>query len=141
MKVFNNTNIPLLSKALDTYSLRQQVISSNIANINTLGYQAKQVRFEEELQNAVQGDKRSAGITHPRHIPINANATTGIQPRIVDSQDGNREEDDPLASGVNNVDIDQEMADMAENQIRYRFTARMISGAFKGLQKSIRGHS
>ncbi len=141
MKIFKNTNIPLLSKALDTYSLRQRVTSSNIANINTIGYQAKQVKFEEELRTAVQGDKGNTGTTHQRHIPINAGMTTGVQPRIVENRDGNSEGNDPLASGVNNVDIDREMADMAENQIRYRFAARMISGAFKGLQKSIRGQS
>lgn len=140
MKIFNNTNIPLLSKALDTYSLRQHVISSNIANINTIGYQAKRVRFEDELQSATRGERGGSGTTHPRHIPIDAGKTTEIQPRVVETQDDIREENDSLASGVNNVDIDQEMAEMAENQIRFRFTARMISGAFKGLQKSIRGH-
>jgi flagellar basal body rod protein FlgB len=46
---------------------------------------------------------------------------------------------DPLASGINSVDIDQEMAELAKNQIRYKFSARLIGEAFRALQMSIRG--
>ena len=31
---------------------------------------------------------------------------------------------DPLSSGVNNVDIDYEMAELAKNQIRYKLATR-----------------
>jgi flagellar basal-body rod protein FlgB len=42
-------------------------------------------------------------------------------------------------SGVNNVNIDKEMADMAENQIMFKFAARNISIYFKSMQDVIKG--
>ena len=40
---------------------------------------------------------------------------------------------------MNNVDLDQEMAELAKNQIRFRFSTRILGDSFRGLQKSIRG--
>lgn len=141
MKLFNNTKVPLLKSALDTYALRGRISASNIANINTPGYNAKRVEFEEELSKALQGNRRQSNdlTTHENHIPIRITSSNLVSPRISESHAENSINDDDLASGVNNVDIDQEMAELAKNQIRFKFAARMISGQFKGLQKSIRG--
>jgi len=45
--------------------------------------------------------------------------------------------DPTLASGVNNVDIDQEMADLAENQIAYKLILQRLSGHYKKLNAAI----
>ena len=37
--------------------------------------------------------------------------------------------------------IPETLAELAKDQIHFRFAARMISDAFKGIQKSIRGQS
>ncbi len=42
----------LVNLALDVSSLRQQVISHNIANTNTPGYQPQKVSFENFLEQA-----------------------------------------------------------------------------------------
>jgi flagellar basal body rod protein FlgB len=44
-----------------------------------------------------------------------------------------------MASGFNDVDIDHEMAELAKNQIRFKFGARIMGEMFKGIQKAIRG--
>lgn len=137
MKIFDSTKIPLLTKALQAYSMRQKVIASNIANIATPGYRPQSVSFEEQLAGAMEGGTVGAEQTHERHFQINSSQNQSASPEIVDSVDGSDE--DALASGVNNVDIDQEMAELAKNQIRFKFAARMISDTFKGIQKSIRG--
>lgn len=43
---------PFVEKMLDYAAKRQQEISSNIANLDTPGYQAKDVEFEQELSSA-----------------------------------------------------------------------------------------
>ena len=53
-----------LSRALDLTSLRQSLVSQNVANIDTPGYQARDIDFRQELQRALgedEGRHRSAG--------------------------------------------------------------------------------
>jgi flagellar basal-body rod protein FlgB len=134
VKIFEKTNIPLLSRALTAYSLRQKAIAANIANIATPGYQPQHVSFEEELASAANGGNVAPVRTHEKHMGAGWSQGTEPLPRIeVDEEEGQ------LLSGVNTVDIDQQMGELAETQLRYRFAARMLSNTFKGIQKSIRG--
>ena len=140
ISLFNKTNIPLLGKALDAYNLRQKVIASNIANIGTVGYRSQKVSFEDELSGFMQGSQIAGTQTNERHIQIGVPAPADADARVVDARksgDGS----DPRASGVNDVDIDNEMADLAKDQIQFRFAARMVTTVFRDIQKSIRGQS
>jgi flagellar basal-body rod protein FlgB len=137
MKMFDSTKIPVLGKALDAYALRQRVIASNISNISTIGYKSKSVAFEEQMVNALQQQTLQPQTTTTRHIDGNTSSAAGLDPVIVENPAPANT--DPLLSGVNNVDIDMEMADLAKNQIRFKFATRMLSDTFRGIQKSIRG--
>jgi len=137
VKLFNSTNIPLLSKALDAYTLRHRTISSNIANISSAGYRAQEVSFEDQLAASRAQGGVGVAVTDPRHIATSADNPADVTPSVHDV---------PLpagaaanASGVNDVDIDTEMAELARNQIRFRFAARLLAGTFKDIQESIRG--
>lgn len=138
MKIFEKTNIPLLSQALKAYAMRHRAIASNIANIATPGYQPQQISFEEELHSAWTTQTIRAERTHERHIPVGSSELGEAVPRVVTVDPS---DPDSLASGVNSVDIDREMGALAENQLRFRFVARMLSDTFKGIQKSIRGQA
>ena len=138
ISLFNKTNIPLLGKALDAYALRQKVIASNIANISTVGYRSQTVQFEDELAGALQGSQISGTQTNARHMEIGAPSPADPAAHVVDT---NRTGDVPNCSGVNDVDIDNEMAELAKDQIQFRFAARMITDVFRGIQKSIRGQT
>jgi len=137
MKLFDRTTIPSLGKALEAYTLRHKAIASNIANAGTADYSPKRVRFEEQLAAAGGSSSGLRGATTDQHhLPIGLMPAADARPVLetLPSAPG-----DPLASGINSVDIDQEMADLAKNQIRYKFAARLIGEAFRGLQKSIKG--
>ncbi|MDF2944518.1 MAG: hypothetical protein K0S01_3376 [Herbinix sp.] len=102
---FNYINV--LDKAADASWKRNEVIANNIANVDTPGYKRKDVQFESYLTSALIGDnsldKRVA----------NAN---------LDSLDASVYTDNASLSyrlDGNNVDIDTETANLAENQIRY----------------------
>jgi flagellar basal-body rod protein FlgB len=139
MKLFDLTTIPTLSRALSAYALRHKTIAANVANAGTVGYVPKQVNFEEQLSSVAENQPGLRGVTSdPRHLPIGAESVTDAQPYV---QDEKPSSGDPLASGANGVDIDQEMADLAKNQIRYKFAARLTGIAFQELDKSIRGTS
>ena len=138
ISLFNKTSIPLLNKALDAYALRQKVIASNIANVATIGYRSQTVSFEDELAGTPQGQTITGTQTNERHIPIGAPSATDPAIEVSDTNKGPA----PInTSGVNDVDIDNEMAELAKDQIRFRLAARMIADTFRGMQKSIRGQS
>ena len=102
---FNYINV--LKKASDASWKRNEVISNNIANVNTPGYKRKDVQFESYLMGALSGDgsldKRVAKV---RMDTLNGQVYTD-QANLSYRMDGN------------NVDIDTESANLAENQIRY----------------------
>jgi len=144
VKLFNSTNIPLLSKALDAYSLRHRAISSNIANISSAGYRAQEVSFEDQLAASRSAGGVTVAVTDPRHIATGADNPADVTPSVreVPNSPGGASGAtgaEANASGVNNVDIDSEMAELARNQIRFRFAARLLAGTFKDIQESIRG--
>lgn len=131
--LFRRTSIPLLEKSLNAASWRQKVIATNIANISTPGYKKLRVSFEEDLRRALEEKRIKGSITDPKHIPLGAKRVADVEPKIITV------EDNSSSSGVNNVDIDQEMAELVKNQLRYEFAANLIARNFKLLKESIRG--
>lgn len=130
--IMNQTSLPVLEKGLNAYALREKVISLNIANVNTPGYKKKQVVFEEKLQEAI--NKALPGFqTHPRHIPIGRN--NSALPEVEIETDNSND----LASGVNNVSVEEEMVDLVKNQIRYMYGTRMVAREFSAIRASIKG--
>jgi len=139
VKLFNSTNIPLLSKALDAYTLRHRAIASNIANVSSAGYRAQEVSFEDQLAASRSGGGVTVAVTDPRHIATGADNPADVTPAVREVPLPPGGAAAANASGVNDVDVDTEMAELARNQIRFRFAARLLAGTFKDIQESIRG--
>lgn len=139
VKLFDATKIPVLGRALDAYALRHKVIATNLANITTPGYQSRKVAFEEQLSGALGATALPGVTTHQHHMPIGRDPVVTVQPTVQQPDASANLQNDPMASGLNNVDLDNEMAELAKNQIRFKFSSRLLSETFRGLQKSIRG--
>jgi flagellar basal-body rod protein FlgB len=98
----------LIKEGLDASSLRSKVISNNISNINTKGYKAYTVTFEDNLKKSI--DDVELKTTKDRHIKEDgADSDIKVLQDLSSSmnQDGN------------NVDIDNEMANQAANNLMY----------------------
>ena len=130
--IFNKTKVPLLTAVLDVTQLRQRVIADNIANVATKGFRRKEVRFQEYLNSFVGKAAVEGRMTNERHIPI---------PKPIDHPEVFEPESGTNDSGVNNVDIDKEMAALAENHLFFNIGARLLAGSFSGLKKSITGRT
>lgn len=128
MQLFAHT-ISLLEKALDYSSLKQKVISQNIANADTPNYKAKDINFQaifqDELRHSIEGKR-----TDERHIPIRSSISQPIRMTQKNIQ---------YHHNGNSVDMDQEMAKLAENQIYYYSLVDRLNGKFQSLQSVIRG--
>jgi flagellar basal-body rod protein FlgB len=119
--LFTDKTPLVLKKALDFQSERQLLISSNISNIDTPGYQAKDIDFKGALKDALgSGDDLALRSTHRDHIGPNQDALKGLQAELFS-------ESDPAKSNGNNVNIDKEMMKLAENQISYNATVQMLA--------------
>lgn len=118
--IFDRT-INVLSKVLDLRTRNQQVISSNLANIDTPGFKASRLTFEDDLRRAIAEPEGSTPKSHPGHFPINSHSLDGITGKIIQTNN---------QSGLgdkNGVDLDQEMIAQAENQILYETATQMLN--------------
>lgn len=103
--VYNYVNV--LDKAADASWMRNDIITNNLANVNTPNYKRKDVQFETYLIAQVAGgDSLDENINQ---IDLsNLTPTTYVdQASLSYRMDGN------------NVDIDTETAEFVKNQIRY----------------------
>ena len=124
-----------LQTALDGLALRQQVITRNLANVDTPGYQAQSVTFEEALQSAQNPSRQPAlklALTQPAHL-----VGTQLQPREPVSV-GERQGGTERADG-NNVDVDVELTQMAETGIRYQAMTQLLTRKYQNLRAIIQG--
>jgi len=119
--------------------MRHKAIASNLANITTPGYRTQTVRFEEELAGALHSSGLAGTATNVRHMPIGGSPIEQMAPVSEQRALDGSVQGDPTASGVNNVELDGEMAELAKNQIRFKFSARLLGDTFREIQKSIRG--
>jgi flagellar basal-body rod protein FlgB len=128
LKLFSHT-YSVLEQGLDYSSLRQKVISHNIANVDTPNYKAKEVHFKSELNRAIQSIE--AHRTHPKHFEFKKTANSKF---VVMAKNGL-----VYNHNNNNVDIDKEMSDLAANQIYYNALIERLNGKFNTLKNVIRG--
>jgi len=127
-------DITLLERSLDFRSKRNNLLSGNVANIETPGYKAKDLVFEQALGKALKAyEPGPMNTTHPRHLDgRNATPLSLVQARTIQSAN-------PVgAVDGNSVDIEREMAKLAENQIAYQALGQMISHKFLQLRTAIR---
>lgn len=130
-KLFDKAGIPLYEKLLKVVSSAQKTTASNVANVATPGYKAKSVDFRSEMNRLLkQKSSVSPVATDSRHIALGTSRNTirvkGIQ-------------NDSNASGVNNVNIEQEMMNLSENELLYKFGAGKLARTFGLLKMAIRG--
>ena len=131
--IFNRT-VSILEKALDLRSKKHNVIASNIANMDTPDYKAFDLVIEKELQK-VTGKKNNISLnqTNEAHIQSPKSKADGARVQIDDAQGLS------LRGDGNTVDIDKQMANMAENSLMYEAAAKLIHKKFQGLKSAILG--
>jgi len=105
--------VNVMHQALNVSSDRNRVISGNIANVDTIGYAPSELDFKQSLMNAISAsDTSTLARTDDQHFK------TGLP----DTSDGNV----IRKSAVEAVDIDQEMTNLAENNVQYRTSSEML---------------
>ncbi len=118
----NDKTLKALAASLNFRQMRQEVISSNIANADTPGYKAKRVDFEAALARALDVDgemKMKTG--DDEHFNVGSGGFDNLEPDIYEDSNGVVSEDG------NTVDREQELAKMAENRILYDAAVQLLN--------------
>jgi flagellar basal-body rod protein FlgB len=102
-----------LTSALNSLSERQKAIANNIANVNTPGYTAKRVMFEDALAASVKAGDGHVAATTARSL-------------------------EPTQANGNNVNLDTETLSNIETTLRYQFAAQAVSGEFSAMRTALR---
>ena len=121
-----------LKAMLDAQATRQRAHAQNIANAETPGYQRVRVEFEDLLRDRLNGEDQKLAQTDQRHIPP-TNELEGLKAKVV------REPIPDDITGVNGVNIEEEMAEMAETQIRYLAALELLRRRYSGMKEAITG--
>lgn len=129
MKMLKHTSVPLLSKALNAYGLKQRAIANNIANVTTPKFKRKEVLFEELLNTENFEIKGSR--TNEEHLILGKRNWEEIEPQVIQPKD------DALVNGINNVDIDKEVVALTDNALKYRLSTTLMSMRLGQIKSSI----
>lgn len=102
-----------MRNALDSLMLRQQVIADNISNINTPGYLARRVTFEDSFANAL----------HAGRGEYRTDVRRSLEPTRLDG---------------NNVNLEWETLANIDTNLRYQVAIRSVDGEFSRLRTAMR---
>jgi len=122
MKIFGTENFGLMKKSLDVYTRQHEAIAENIANANNPDFERVKTDFSNLLHENLD---RTLKTTHERHI------AGPESPERKGLAGGKKEE----------IDLSREMSELAENQIRYDFAARVLRKNYQLLNMSISGRT
>ena len=120
--LFAGANYEGVKKMLDATVLRQEAISSNIANVETPHYKRIDVNstFGAELKRAIAGNQ--------------SGDVRGVQPRIeVDRNAVSQNRDG------NSVQLENELVHLQKNMIAHQLQTQMITGKLTKMRKAITG--
>jgi len=106
-----------IENSLDIAQRQHSFISSNIANIDTPGYKAREIDFKTTLKNAMEGSSIFLSRTNDRHL----GGVATEMGYVMSSRD--REQ----------MDLDVEMSKLSQNNLKYRMAVDALT---RKLQKA-----
>jgi len=117
--MFEIKNSALMEKCLNALNLRAEVISNNIANVDTPNFKSSKVVFEDLLNSSALKDSSDDSLIPKAEIVKETQTAVG--------EDGN------------NVDIDKENIELYRAQIQYEYLIRKLTDQYSNIKIAITG--
>ncbi len=129
MSITFENALGVLPNTIQYRTERAEILAGNIANVDTPGYQAKDLEFDRVLgqQKAMLTMQK----TNPHHLTLPG--SEGVKAAMVD-----KEGSQPSADG-NSVDLGVEQAGFMQNRMEFETSFTFLNMKFKGLQRAIVG--
>ncbi len=125
--IFGERGLLALEKGLEGLALRHRVLANNIANANTPGFKKSEVSFASELAAYLDRQPRERGVA----LLAGGADREEFRPRVYRVLATSQRVDG------NNVDIEEEMAKLAENTLLYEAAVRQLSAKLNYLRLAI----
>lgn len=125
-----NQLLNLQESALRVRETRQELLASNIANADTPNYKARDINFSAALQQVVQSKLATGGtlpltVTSALHQPGKPASALGGLTQFRNDQQGSID--------GNDVDVDKERMQFADNGLRYDATVTLITAQIRNM--------
>jgi len=130
--LFQSTTIPVLQEVLSFSQARHAVLAGNIANVDTPGYQARDLSvddFQARLKQAID-DRDEPTLGSP------GEAAFAPQPLMAEVAKSSRS---ILRHDMGNVDMESQVTEMVKNHMQHNLALTILSDQFRQLQSAIRG--
>lgn len=131
--MFNGSSLSCCKNVLDYLSVRQKVVASNVANVNTPGYKTRDVSFSEVLKAKDDSLRLRLTRTHEKHFPKGANDGLSDIENYFSYSPVNQHD------GVNDVDLDKEMVKEGDVQVNFNLFSTLLTRKYKGIGNVIKG--
>ncbi len=125
-RLFDNA-VEQLSRGLAYAARRHDVLSQNVANLETPGYRGRDLVFDDHQRSTLAP---APGPEGERLSPV---GPTARRPRLVFAGDG------PAKPDGNDVDLDHQMARLSENTLYHNALVQILAGQFATLKQAISG--
>jgi flagellar basal-body rod protein FlgB len=129
MELGNTKNDRLIKTALEGLTARQRTIADNVANVDTPEFKASRVSFETALKQARGSVERPLpmtkvenGLAGPGDAPADVKPTVTLEADLGRRNDGN------------NVDVDREMLELADTNVRFNALIQVMGAKMSGLR-------
>lgn len=126
--------VNILEKGLDAVTLNNDVLAGNIANADTTGYKSKSVNFESVFKEALDSGSLSSSksTTHQTYKDFlnsgSDNSLSGTASSFSSLNVGVTENSaTTIRMDGNNVDIDEQMTELAKNSVLYEALTYSVS--------------
>ena len=116
---------------MDASNLRQQLLTQNLANVNTPYYKRLDLDFKSVFAAEVDKNELEIKRTHSNHF---GNTIPGVGPLKVDRETKTNERYDQ-----NNVDVEYESSQLAENSLYFQSLATSWKKEMTRLKQAIDG--
>jgi flagellar basal-body rod protein FlgB len=119
--------IEIINENLNRYVSKLEIVTNNIANIETPNYKRREIVFEDVLEEA----KLRLKTSNEKHIKgIKSSYSNG---KIIIDQSS------PSRADGNNVVLEKEIKDLNEIQLMYQSLIKMLNYVLRGRKISIGG--
>jgi flagellar basal-body rod protein FlgB len=122
-------------RAMNRATTRHKLLAHNLANANTPNFVRLDLPEGEwtpapSVQRALQAGVLPMRVSDPRHI--------SLPPAAQPQSTAPTPQPTPMRTDGNTIDPEYELAQLAENQLRYAMLARIANSQIRGLQTAIR---
>lgn len=139
-KLVGSTTVPVLEQVVAFSQARQNVLAANIANLDTPGYQTRDVSvddFQQRLHEAIAAQRQ------PQPAMPQSPGELGLSPGELGMEMGNKlaevAENSPtiLRHDQVNVGMEQQVTEMAKNQMQHNLALALMTTQFRLLNVAI----